>query len=71
MRDSLSFEDGIIICKHIYQNAIDKTLNGVIEQEEILIRAHEMLNRINDDFNNERLDELLHLLNMENLYTII
>ena len=71
LRDSLSFEDGIIICKHIYQSAIDKTLNGVIEQEEILIRAHEMLNKINNDFNNERLDELLHLLNMENIYASI
>jgi hypothetical protein len=71
LRGNLSFEDGIIICKHIYQNAIDKTLNGVMEQEEILIRAHEMLNKINNDFNSERLDELLHLLNMENIYEII
>ena len=71
MRDNLSFEDGLMICKHIYQNAIDKTLNGVREQEEILIRAHEMLQKIQNDVNNERLDELLHMLNMENIYTII
>jgi len=38
MRDELTFEDGIIICKHIYQNVIDKTLQGVFEQEEILIK---------------------------------
>ena len=50
MSEDLSFEDGILICKHIYQTAIDKTLNGVIEQEEIFINAHEMLGRINNNF---------------------
>ena len=71
MRDELTFEDGIIICKHIYQNVIDKTLNGVIEQEEIFYKAHEQLIKLEKNFSNERLDELLHLLNMENVYTII
>ena len=71
MRDSLTFEDGVLICKHIYQSAIDKTLNGVIEQEEIFYRAHEMLGKLNSNFDNERLDELLHLLNMDNVYAII
>ena len=67
MKDELSFEDGILICKHIYQNAIDKTLNGVVEQEEIFYKAHDMLEKINGSVNNERLDELLHLLNIENV----
>jgi len=71
MRDELTFEDGIIICKHIYQNVIDKTLQGVFEQEEIFINAHEQLSKLEKNFNNERLDELLHLLNMENIYTLI
>lgn len=67
MRDELSFEDGILICKHIYQNAIDKILNGVVEQEEIFYKAHGMLEKINGSVDNERLDELLHLLNIENV----
>ena len=71
MRDSLTFEDGILLCKHIYQSAIDKTLNGVLEQEEIFYKAHDMLTKIDHNFNNERLDELLHLLNMENIYATI
>ena len=71
MIDNLTFEDGLLLCKHIYQSAIDKTLNGVLEQEQIFYKAHEMLNKIDHNFNHERLDELLHLLNMENIYAII
>jgi hypothetical protein len=71
MRDSLTFEDGVLLCKHIYQSAIEKTLQGVIEQEQIFYRAHEMLNKIEHNFDNERVDELLYLFNMENIYAII
>ena len=71
MRDDLTFEDGILLCKYIHQIAIDKTLNGVIEQEEIFYRVHEMLSKFGENFDNERLDELLHIFNMENVYTII
>lgn len=71
MRDNLTFDDGVLLCKYIYQSAIEKTLNGVFEQEQIFYRAHEMLNKIDHTFNNERLDELLYLLNMENIYSII
>ena len=71
MKDELTFEDGIILCKHIYQSAIDKTLNGVIEQEEIFYKAHEQLIKLEKKYSNERLDELLHLLNMENVYALL
>ena len=71
MTDNLTFEDGVLLCKYIYQSVIDKTLNGVIEKEQIFYKAHELLNKLNHNFNNERLDELLHTLNMENVYTII
>ena len=71
MRDSLTFEDGVLLCKYIYQSAIEKTLNGVIEQEQIFYKAHEMLSKLDHNFNNERLDELLHMLNMENIYATI
>lgn len=69
--EELSFEDGVILCKHIYQSAIEKTLNGVIEQEEIFYKTHEMLSKLEKKFNNERLDELLYLFNIENVYAII
>ena len=68
MREDLTFQDGILLCKHIYQSAIDKTLNGVIEQEEIFYKAHDMLSKIDEGFSNERLEQLLYLLNMENIY---
>jgi len=71
LREELTFEDGVILCKYIYQSAIDKTLNGVIEQEEIFYRAYEQLNKIEKNFNKDRLDEILHLLNIENVYSVI
>ena len=73
MKENLTFEDGILICKHIFQNTIEKELNGVVEQERIFYNAHEILKKINNDlnFNNERLDELLFLLNIDNIYSMI
>jgi len=71
MRDILTFEDGLLLCRHIYQSAIEKTLNGVIEQEQIFYKAHEILSKLDHSFNIERLDELLHILNMENVYATI
>lgn len=71
MNINLTFEDGILLCKHIYQSAIDKTLNGVIEQEQIFYKVHEILSKLDYDINNGRLDELLHILNIDNIYEII
>ena len=71
MRDDLTFEDGILLCKHIYQSAIEKTLSGVIEQEQIFYRTHELLDKLEKNVNKERLDELLYLLNIENVYATI
>ena len=71
MRDDLTFEDGILLCKHIYQSAIEKTLNGVMEQEQIFYRVHELLNKLEMDVNKGRLDELMHMLNIENVYATI
>jgi len=65
--EELTFQDGILVCKHIYQNVIDKTLNGVMEQEEIFYKTHELLNKVDKGFSHERLDELLFRLNMENV----
>ena len=71
MKDSLTFKDGLRLCKYIYQSAIEKILNGVIEQEQIFYKADNILNKLHNNFDNERLDELLHMLNMENIYTTI
>jgi hypothetical protein len=71
MSEDLTFQDGIMLCKYIYQSAIDKTLNGVMEQEEIFYKAHDMLSKIDKGFSNERLEQLLYILNMENLYAQI
>ena len=71
MKEDLTFEDGILLCNHIFQNAIEKTLNGVIEQEQIFFKTYEILNKLDYDFDNKRLDEILHRFNMENVYAII
>ena len=71
MQEDLSFEDGILLCKHIYQSAIDKTLRGVIEQEEIFYKADEILNKLGRNVNNERLEELFFMLNIDNVYSLI
>jgi hypothetical protein len=81
--EKLTFEDGILICKHIYQCAIHKTLNGVIEEWEIFQKSHDMLRKLEynksevmisklaNEFDHKRLDELLFKFNMDNVYATI
>ena len=57
----------ILVCGYIYQPVTDKIINGVIEQEEIFYKAHEILSKIKEDFFYERLKKLLFLLNMKNI----
>jgi hypothetical protein len=71
MKKQLTFEDGVLLCKHIYQSAIEKILRGVIEQEQIFYKTHKMLNKLDIKSNNKRLEELLFILNIENIYSII
>ena len=71
MNNNLTFEDGILLCKYIYQSAIEKILKGVIEQEEIFYKTHKILKKLNHNNNHKRLEELLYILNMENVYTSI
>lgn len=71
MKNELTFEDGVLLCKHIYQSAIEKTLNGVMEQDQIFYKTHDMLKKIEKNYDSERLDELLFMFNMENIYATI
>lgn len=68
MNEKLTFEDGLLLAKHIYQSAIEKTLRGIPEQEEIFFRAYNQMNKINKNFNHHRLEELLYLLNLDDIY---
>jgi hypothetical protein len=71
VREELTFEDGILLCKHIYQSAIEKTLNGGIEQDLIFYKTHKILSKIENNPDNKRIDEILFKFNMENVYKII
>lgn len=66
--ESLTFEDGILFCKHIFQCAIHKTLNGVPEQWTIFYKTHEVLEKIEKNIDNKRLHEVLYKLNMDDIY---
>jgi|GEM_PF-963692 hypothetical protein len=84
MEENLTFRDGMLLCKYIYQCAIHKTLQGVIEEWEIFQRTHDLLSKIDENMNQmaiqlesstksdkERLDELLFYLNLEDIYAVI
>ncbi|MCK5458513.1 MAG: hypothetical protein KAI20_01370 [Thermoplasmatales archaeon] len=49
VEELLTFEDGVLICKHIFQCAIHKTLNGVPEEWDIFFKIHEILEKIEGD----------------------
>ena len=82
MEDKLTFEDGILLCKHIYQCAIHKSLQGVMEEWEIFQKTYELLSKLEQNreqatpwlesqFDKKRLDELLFHFNLENVYAVI
>ena len=71
MKDNLTFEDGIILCKHVYQSGREKTLNCLLEQEQIFHKTHEILSKLGYNLKSERLDELLYLLNIKKVYLVL
>ncbi len=66
--EELTFEDGILFCKHIFQCAIQKTLHGVPEQWAIFYKTHEAIEKLEGKIDNERLYEVLFKLNMDDIY---
>ena len=81
--EKLTFEDGILLCKHIYQCAIHKTLHGVPEQWEIFQKTHDLLTNLEQKrteqviqnveyrFDHKRLDDILYKLNMDSVYATV
>lgn len=66
--ENLTFEDGVLFCKYLYQCAIHKTLNGVPEEWDIFYKTHEVLSGLGFTFTNEELEKILFKLNMDNMY---
>ena len=66
--EELTFEDGIALCKHIFQCAIHKTLNGVPEEWSILYRTHQMLTEIGFTNDNKALQDVLYKMNLDDIY---
>ncbi len=68
VEENLTFEDGVLFCKYIFQCAIHKTLNGVPEEWDIFYKTHEALEKTDRVPKNERLQDVLFHLNMEDVY---
>ena len=66
--NQLTFEDGVLLTKYIFQCAIQKTLNGVPEQWHIFYKTHEFLEKIQTNHNQQRLNEVLYHLNMDDIF---
>ena len=67
--EHLTFEDGILFCKYIYQCAIHKTLNGLPEEWDIFYKSHEALEKLDKNLKSDRIYDVLYKLNMEDIYT--
>jgi hypothetical protein len=66
--EELTFEDGIALCKYIFQCAIHKTLNGVPEEWSIFYKTHQALNDLGLATDMQNLETVLFKLNLDNLY---
>jgi hypothetical protein len=66
--EPLTFEDGIVFCKHLYQSAIHKTLNGVPEEWMIFYKTHEFLDSLGYHFDHKDLEKVMFKLNLDNLF---
>ncbi len=64
----LTFEDGITLCKHVFQCAIHKTLNGVPEEWMIFSKTHQVLSELGYVTDLEELQMVLFKLNLDNIY---
>jgi hypothetical protein len=68
VEEALTFEDGIALCKHVFQCAVHKTLNGVPEEWAIFTKTHHVLSELGCDTDMERLEGVLFKLNLDNIY---
>ena len=65
---NLSFEDGMLLAKYIYECAIHKSLHNVPEQWHIYYQTHAILKEIIGESDPKRLHEILYKLNLQDIY---
>jgi hypothetical protein len=58
----------MLFCRHLYQCAIHKTLNGVAEEWMILYKTHAFLNGLGYHFDNKDLEKVMFKLNVDDVY---
>lgn len=67
--NDLTFEDGLILAKHIYECAVHKTLNNVPEQWQIYYKTYTILNQLLGETNPKRIHDILYKLNLSDFYS--
>ncbi len=65
----LTFEDGLILAKHIYECAVHKTLHNVPEQWQIYYKTYTILNQLLGETNPKRIHDILYKLNLSDFYS--
>ena len=65
----LTFEDGLLLAKHIYECAVHKTLHDVPEQWQIYYKTYVILHKILGETDPRRIHDILYKLNLSDFYT--
>lgn len=67
----LTFEDGLILAKHIYECAVHKTLHNVPEQWQIYYKTYTILHQLLGETDPKRIHDILYKLNLSDIYSHI
>lgn len=67
----LTFEDGLILAKHIYECVVHKTLRDVPEQWQIFYKTYEILYQLLGETDPRRIHDILYKLNLSDIYTTL
>ena len=65
----LTFEDGLILAKHIYECAVHKTLRNVPEQWQIYYKTYTIIHQLLGETDPRRIHDILYKLNLSDFYS--
>lgn len=66
--EQLTFKDGILFFKHLFQCAIHKTMKGVPEEWIIFYKTYTLLSELGYTYTPEDLEKVLFKLNLDDIY---
>lgn len=71
IQHELTFEDGILLAKYIYECAVHKTLRNIPEQWQIYYKTYEILHKILGETDPKRIHAILYKLNLSDIYSLL